>query len=260
MKHTPPRGPFFNSSLRSGAALFLALLMVVPAQGQMVTGSGMEDFGKSFEHLRPRAGPCSRPRAAWARTRCGRARRPPSRSSSSRASPTRARSRCDVIQYGTKGKPGDWWKPVVFKIADTSSTTVDVDLPAEGGFVTVKPQHRRRLRRLRAHPRPRRARPRLRGDLRSRARAGAGPRLAADLRDGPRLAARDVAGGLQRLQAARREGRAHRRRLQHHSRRARGLGDGERPHAAADGGLRRHPARAAAARARTALAERETVR
>ena len=46
----------------------------------------------------------------------------------------------DVIQYGTKGKPGDWWKPVVFKIADTSSSTVEVDLPAEGGFVTVKPQ------------------------------------------------------------------------------------------------------------------------
>jgi len=46
----------------------------------------------------------------------------------------------DVIHYGTKGKPGDWWKPVVFKIADTSSTTVDVDLPAEGGTVTVRPR------------------------------------------------------------------------------------------------------------------------
>ena len=46
----------------------------------------------------------------------------------------------DVIQYGTKGKPGDWWRPIVFKIADTSSSTVDVDLPANGGMVTVKPQ------------------------------------------------------------------------------------------------------------------------
>lgn len=30
----------------------------------------------------------------------------------------------DVIQCGTKGKPGDWWKPVVFKIADASSSSV----------------------------------------------------------------------------------------------------------------------------------------
>ena len=30
-----------------------------------------------------------------------------------------------VIQYGTTGKPGDWWKPIVFKIAETSSSTLD---------------------------------------------------------------------------------------------------------------------------------------
>lgn len=46
----------------------------------------------------------------------------------------------DVIQYGTKGKPGDWWKPIVFKIADTSSSTVLVDLSADGGEMTVKPK------------------------------------------------------------------------------------------------------------------------
>ncbi len=46
----------------------------------------------------------------------------------------------DVIQYGTRGKPGDWWKPVVFRIADTSSTTMAVDVPAGGGFVTVIPK------------------------------------------------------------------------------------------------------------------------
>ena len=134
--------------------------------------------------------------------------------------------------------------------------TVDVDLPAEGGFVTVKPRIGDAFggyalildlgERGRAFG----------GHLRSRARAGAGTRLAADVRDGPGLAARDVAGGVQCLQAARREGRPHRRRLQHHSRRARGLGDGERPDAAAHRGLRRHAARAAAARARAALAER----
>jgi hypothetical protein len=45
----------------------------------------------------------------------------------------------EVIRYGTKGQPGNWWKPVVFKIAATSSTTLNVDLPASGGTVTIKP-------------------------------------------------------------------------------------------------------------------------
>jgi hypothetical protein len=54
--------------------------------------------------------------------------------------PYRGPVKVDVIQYGTKGKPGDWWKPIVFKIADTSSTSVEADLPAGGGWVTVKPR------------------------------------------------------------------------------------------------------------------------
>ena len=48
--------------------------------------------------------------------------------------------RADVIRYGTKGKPGDWWKPIVFKIADGGSSTVDVDLPSEGGSFAVAPR------------------------------------------------------------------------------------------------------------------------
>ena len=45
-----------------------------------------------------------------------------------------------VVQYGTKGKPGDWWKPMVFRIADGGSLSLDVNLPAEGGMVKVKPK------------------------------------------------------------------------------------------------------------------------
>lgn len=48
--------------------------------------------------------------------------------------------KADVIRYGTKGKPGDWWKPIVFKIADSSSCTIDVDLPGDGGNVSLKPK------------------------------------------------------------------------------------------------------------------------
>jgi len=54
--------------------------------------------------------------------------------------PLKGKVRVEVVQYGTHAAEGDIWKPVVFKIADISQTTVDVDLPAKGGFVTVKPQ------------------------------------------------------------------------------------------------------------------------
>ena len=49
-------------------------------------------------------------------------------------------SKVDVVQYGSKGTPGDWWKQTVFKIAETSSSKGDVDLASEGGFVTDMPK------------------------------------------------------------------------------------------------------------------------
>ena len=76
---------------------------------------------------------------------------------------------------------------------------------AGGGMVEVKPQIGSRFRRICGHPGAERPWPGLRGDLRPRAATGAGPRTAAHLRHGPGLAARVIAQGLQRLQAARRE-------------------------------------------------------
>ena len=38
----------------------------------------------------------------------------------------------DVIQYGTKGIPGDVWVPQVFKIADLSPVPIQVNIPAGG--------------------------------------------------------------------------------------------------------------------------------
>lgn len=46
----------------------------------------------------------------------------------------------EVIQYGTRATQGDMWKPIVFKIAGVGRTEMEVDLPAEGGYVTVKPK------------------------------------------------------------------------------------------------------------------------
>ena len=46
--------------------------------------------------------------------------------------PLKARGRIDIIQYGTKGKPGDIWVPTVFKIADTATAPISADLPGGG--------------------------------------------------------------------------------------------------------------------------------
>jgi len=48
--------------------------------------------------------------------------------------------KADVVRYGTKGMPGDWWKPIVFKIAECGSSTIQVDLPAEGGGFEISPK------------------------------------------------------------------------------------------------------------------------
>jgi hypothetical protein len=37
-----------------------------------------------------------------------------------------------VVRYGTRGTPGDFWKPVVFKIADLESQPVEIHLPPKG--------------------------------------------------------------------------------------------------------------------------------
>ena len=42
------------------------------------------------------------------------------------------RARVDVIRYGTKGKPGDIWKPDMFKIADCGSVPIQVALKPKG--------------------------------------------------------------------------------------------------------------------------------
>ncbi|BDI30082.1 hypothetical protein CCAX7_21330 [Capsulimonas corticalis] len=51
-----------------------------------------------------------------------------------------ATGRLDIIQYGTRGRAGDVWRPDVFKIADCGNAPVDVTLAAgETREVTVTP-------------------------------------------------------------------------------------------------------------------------
>lgn len=120
-------------------ASMIALTSAWSARAQMVTGAAMEDFSKSFglsgNGWSVQQTACSLgANALW-----------PGEEATftffvKPGQPYRGPVKVDVIHYGTKGKPGDWWKPVVFKIADTSSATVDADLPTAGGFVTVKPR------------------------------------------------------------------------------------------------------------------------
>ena len=122
--------------------LVTAILVAIstsPARAQMVTGSGMEDFGKTFgisakDWSVQQTGCSLGANVLWPGDEAGFSfyLKP--------GQPFKGSLKVDVIQYGTKGKPGDWWKPVVFKISDTSSSTIAVDLPAEGGFVTVRPR------------------------------------------------------------------------------------------------------------------------
>ena len=117
----------------------LAAISTSPARAQMVTGSDMEDFGKTFgiqaKGWSVQQTGCSLgANVLWPGDEAGFSfyLKP--------GQPFKGSLKVDVIHYGTKGKPGDWWKPVVFKISDTSSSTIAVDLPAEGGYVTVQPR------------------------------------------------------------------------------------------------------------------------
>ena len=127
--------------IRNSIALLIIALVspLTTARAQMVTGSDMEDFGKTFgiaaQGWSVQQTACSLgANALW-----------PGEEATytffvKPGQAFKGALKVDVVQYGTRGKPGDWWKPVVFQIANTSSDTMDVDLPAEGGFVTVKPK------------------------------------------------------------------------------------------------------------------------
>lgn len=132
------RGPR-RRRLRISILFFLLAMVCAPARAQMTTGSDMTDFARAFslsaKNWSVRETGCSLgANALW-----------PGEEATftffvKPGQPYKGPLKVDVIQYGTKGKPGDWWKPIVFKIADTSSSTLNVDLPAAGGMVTVKPQ------------------------------------------------------------------------------------------------------------------------
>jgi hypothetical protein len=120
-------------------AVVIPSLLAARCLAQMVTGSAMEDFtntfGVSAKGWTAQQTGCSQgANVLW----------PGDQASFTffvkPGQPYKGPVQATVIHYGTKGKPGDWWKPIVFKFAETSSSTVDVDLPTEGGSITIRPE------------------------------------------------------------------------------------------------------------------------
>ena len=56
--------------------------------------------------------------------------------------PIKGPAKVDVIHYATRGRPGDIWKPDMYKIGDVVSLPIDVDLPARGATqqITISPE------------------------------------------------------------------------------------------------------------------------
>lgn len=115
-------------------AAVLALLAGPPAGAQMVTGAGMTDFAATFA-LRPAADVsvaelgCTCPaNVLWPKEQATFTFRVQNKSGEALKLPAKV----DVVHYGTKGAPGDVWKPIVFKIGDEGSAAVALDVPARG--------------------------------------------------------------------------------------------------------------------------------
>lgn len=125
--------------LSCGSMLLLALFAGVGARAQMITGSAMEDFGKTF-NLSAKGWKAQQIGCSLGANVLWPGEEVTFAFFIKPAQPYKGTIKADVIRYGTRGKPGDWWKPIVFKIDDTSSSSVEVDLPAEGGSIEVHPK------------------------------------------------------------------------------------------------------------------------
>ncbi|MHB1035152.1 MAG: hypothetical protein ACYC0Y_10950 [Pirellulales bacterium] len=53
----------------------------------------------------------------------------------------RGPAKVHLVHYGTRGRPGDVWSPLVFKIVDLPTAAVELDVPAKGaGVFRVTPR------------------------------------------------------------------------------------------------------------------------
>jgi len=117
----------------------LSLLAGAPAFAQMTTGKAMQDFDKTFNLAASdwkvhQIGCSLGANVLWPGDEVI------FKFFVKPGQPYKGPVKADVVRYGTKGMPGDWWKPIVFKIAECGSSTIQVDLPAEGGGFEISPK------------------------------------------------------------------------------------------------------------------------
>jgi hypothetical protein len=121
-------------------AALAALLVVVPgaARAQMVTGRDMAGFDRAFGLDRDPAGGPAYTAGLAASSAPGNILWPGEKAAftvrvtNGRDEPLRAKGRLEVIAYGTKGEPGDIWKPTVVPAGVVASVPVSVDLRPKG--------------------------------------------------------------------------------------------------------------------------------
>ncbi|MBN1422548.1 MAG: hypothetical protein JXP34_27470 [Planctomycetes bacterium] len=123
-------------------SLACAMLFAGGAFAQMVTGPRMDGFAKTFglegrgakDFAVAQIASTAGANVLWP----GEQATLTFRITNTSADPLRIEGRIDGVRYGTRARPGDIWRPVVFKIADLPSMPIPVDIPAKGdGTVTV---------------------------------------------------------------------------------------------------------------------------
>ncbi|MBN2128326.1 MAG: hypothetical protein JW741_02480, partial [Sedimentisphaerales bacterium] len=120
---------------RLGVLLVVSCAVSNVSVGQMVTGSRMADFNKTFGL--PDTEPAYQAilfesNAAGNVFHPGENPRFRFQIQNGSDSPIRLQGKVDVIAYGTKGVPGDIWRPQVFKIADVKTIPFAADVAAKG--------------------------------------------------------------------------------------------------------------------------------
>ena len=117
----------------------LALACCPQAKAQMVTGAGMTDFKETFG-LSAKGWSVQQTGCSLGANILWPGEEADFTFYLKPGQPWKGRVRVEVVPYGTRAAPGDMWKPIVFKIAEAGGTSAEVDLAAEGGFVTVHPR------------------------------------------------------------------------------------------------------------------------
>lgn len=133
-----------DSLLAVVVALCALLASAAPLPAQMTTGEKMPGFAATF-------GLSDRPPTDWSVREI--ASNPPAnvlwpkdkatftfRIQNKSKEPIAGKATVHVVHYATKGTPGDFWKPIVFKIDEVEPTTVELNVPANGSAdVVVSP-------------------------------------------------------------------------------------------------------------------------